>query len=211
MDLFLMMENAGRALTLQTQRILGGSLEGWRILVLAGKGNNGGGGLASARHLHNAGVQVEVVLSTIPSELREGPSKQFAILQRLDVPIRDTVYMRDFELIIDALLGYNQRGDPRGRVAELVEEANSSGSPILALDVPTGLDPATGHPNEPCIRATQTLALGLPKSGLLQEEARDYVGELFLADIAIPPEVYLEFTKGRKPIFTEDMIVRIDV
>jgi NAD(P)H-hydrate epimerase len=210
-DLMLMMENAGSALAIQTKRLLQGSTEGWRILVMAGKGNNGGGGLASARHLHNEGAQVEVVLSTSQEDLKDAPAKQLSMLPRLAIPVREAVEVRDFELIIDALLGYNQRGDPRGRTAELVEEANNSSRLILALDIPTGLDPLIGHPNQPCIRAAQTLALALPKTGLLQAEAREYVGELFLADIGIPPELYLEFTKGEKSIFTEDLIVRIDV
>lgn len=209
-DLLMMIENAGRALAVQARRMLGGSVEGWRILVLAGKGNNGGGGLVSARHLHNWGANVEVVLSDARSELKKATAIQLAILLSLGMSVPYDVEMRDFEILIDALLGYNQKGDPRGTIAELVEEANSSQQPTIALDIPTGLDPLTGHPNQPCIRATQTLTLALPKTGLLTSEAKGYVGELFLADISVPPEIYSEFTQNPKPLFASDTIIRIE-
>lgn len=211
-DLLQMMENAGRALAIQSRRLLGGSLEGRRIVVLAGKGNNGGGGLVSARHMHNWGGDVETVLSSARKELRQAPAKQLEILESMDLLVHEEsakLNLSRFDLIIDALLGYNQKGDPRGKVAELIHLANSSGRRILALDIPTGLDPDTGQQNNPCVRATQTLTLALPKQGLLEEKAKEYVGELFLADISIPRQYYHSLGLGENSIFAEDSIVAI--
>ncbi len=193
-DLTMMMENAGRVLALQSRRMLG-SLERKSVLVMAGKGNNGGGGLASARHIHNYGTDVEVILSCRRNELKELPARQFQILETMGVRTSANIgnlRVSDYDLIIDSLLGYNQRGDPRGEVAGLVEIANESRKPIIALDVPTGLDPDRGTPNKPCVRATQTLTLALPKKGLLEDRANQYVGKLFLADISIPRILYRE-------------------
>lgn len=208
----LMMENAGRALAVQASRLVGGSVLNRRVLVMAGKGNNGGGGLVAARNLHNWGARVEVVLSSPVYELKDVPAKQALILHSMKIPIgvgSGTVRANDFDLTVDALLGYNQKGDPRAGVAELVSEANDSGKPIIALDVPTGLDPDSGFPSKPCIRATQTLTLALPKLGLLREQARAYVGKLFLADISVPREFYLNLGIDMAPQFDAQGIVEI--
>ncbi|TMP98078.1 MAG: NAD(P)H-hydrate epimerase [Thaumarchaeota archaeon] len=209
-DLSMMMENAGRSVATQARTIIGG-VEGKRILVMAGKGNNGGGGMVAARNLHDWGARVNVVLATPAHELKELPLRQFEILRRIGVRFLHqsrTYDMKRSDLIIDALLGYNQHGNPRGVVADLVMAANSSKKPILCLDIPSGLDPDSGFPNDPCIRGTQTLTLALPKKGLVRRRAKPYVGDLFLADIGVPARVYKELGV-RRPIFREDFIVRL--
>ncbi len=210
-ELQMMMENAGKALAAQASRLAGDSILNKRVLVMAGKGNNGGGGLVAARHLHNWGAGVEVALASSIHELRDVPARQLLILHGMKVPILEasaTVETDDFDLIIDALLGYNQKGDPRGRIAQLVSLANNSGKRILALDIPTGLDPDSGSPHEPCVKATQTLTLAFPKSGLLNKHAKTFVGQLFLADISVPRELYFKFG-GRAPSFDGQGIVEI--
>jgi len=102
-------------------------------------------------------------------------------------------------------------GLPRAPITEWIARANASGTRILALDAPTGLDTTTGVPSERCIRADATLTLALPKTGLLQPGAKAWVGELVLADIGVPPELYAAPTLGlrvRSP-FGEDTIVRV--
>jgi NAD(P)H-hydrate epimerase len=212
-DLLQMMENAGRALALQSKRLLGGSLAGKRIVVIVGKGNNGGGGLASARHMHNWGADVEIVLSSKRNELKQAPRKQMETLEIMNLLIHQETAKPDlsrFNLIIDALLGYNQKGNPHGKVAELIGLANSSGRKILALDIPSGLDPNTGKPNDPCVRASQTLTLALPKKGLLKPKATHYVGRLFLADISVPREVYNGLGMDQRSVFGSDFIVALN-
>jgi len=209
-DLEMMMENAGRALALQARRMLGTTRLG-KIPVLVGKGNNGGGGLVAARHLHNWGASAEVILSSGEGSMKALAAKQLKILKSIGVRVSRGAGEAEFAtcaLIIDALIGYNQKGDPKGEIGELVRTANGSGKPLLALDIPTGLDPNTGYPNEPCIKAAHTLTLALPKKGLYARRAKPYTGALFLADISLPRELYREFG-GKAPIFGPNSIVKL--
>jgi NAD(P)H-hydrate epimerase len=96
----------------------------------------------------------------------------------------------DASLVIDGLIGYSLSGPPRGNFAMLIDWANRAAAPVLALDVPSGLDATSGTVWEPCIRATATMTLALPKRGLLARGARGAVGELYLADIGVPPQLY---------------------
>jgi NAD(P)H-hydrate epimerase len=115
------------------------------------------------------------------------------------------------DLILDAMLGYGAEGDPRPPLSDWIERANSSGIPIVSLDAPSGLDTTTGRPGDPCIRAAATLTLALPKLGLLTPEARSFVGELYLGDIGVPPELYaapsLDIEVGA--LFAGESIIRV--
>ena len=210
-----MMENAGRGLAhLARSRFLEGDPTGKRILVLAGTGGNGGGGLVCARWLHNWGAEVLVWLTAPPSQLAEVPRHQLGILERKGVLVElagDRVDLPAGDLIVDAIIGYSLRGSPAGMAASLILAANSHGAPVLALDVPSGLDATEGAAYEPATRATATLTLALPKKGLDPAGAREHVGELYLADIGVPPELYqrppLFMSVG--PIFASSEIIRI--
>jgi len=208
-DLSMLMENAGRLLATHARTMLGG--EGQKTLVMVGKGNNGGGGMVAARNLQNWGEKVDVVLAASPSEFKDVPLRQFEILRRTGATIiyepREMEAER-YDLLVDALLGYNQRGNPRGIVAEFVQIANNSKKPVLCLDVPTGLNPDSGRPNNPCIRGAQTLTLALPKKGLLHRRAKPYVGDLFLADIGVPLKLYRELGV-RGPVFQGSPIMKL--
>lgn len=180
-ELIQMMENAGRNLAdLAIARYRPAS-----CTVLAGPGGNGGGGLVAARHLHNRGVAVTVALSE--PALSGVPAHQLGILERMHVPIGDPA---PADLIVDAVIGYSLDGDPRGDAATLIRWADGGEAPVLALDVPSGLDATTGRVGAPCVVADATLTLALPKVGL--HRARHVVGELFVADISVPPAVYRE-------------------
>jgi NAD(P)H-hydrate epimerase len=95
-------------------------------------------------------------------------------------------------------------------VAVLIRAANASGCPMLALDLPSGLDGDSGEASNPTIRATETLTLALPKRGLLAPAARPWVGRLHLADISVPAEVYRRLGLTVGPIFAESDIIPID-
>ena len=112
-------------------------------------------------------------------------------------------------MILDALIGYGLRGAPQGVTADLVRAANASSAPVIALDTPSGLDTTTGAFFDPCIRANATLALALPKVGLLAETACAVVGELYVADISVPPRVYAAMGIEIPDLFAEAEIVRI--
>jgi NAD(P)H-hydrate epimerase len=200
-----MMENAGRNLAELARRMLHGRAEGRQIMVLCGMGNNGGGGMVAARHLHNMGAQVSVVLISDPNELKDVPAHQWAIL-------RASFELESSDMILDALLGYGSRGDPRPPIKNWIERANASGIPILSLDSPSGLDTTSGEPGRPCVRAAATMTLALPKTGLLAPQARDFVGKLYLADIGVPPELYESPSLGISigPVFAEGPIIHLD-
>lgn len=179
-QLIQMMENAGRSLVdLAITRYHPST-----CTVLAGPGGNGGGGLVAARHLHNRGVDVTVALDG--RDLDDVPGHQLAILRRMGVPL--AAEPPPASLVIDAMIGYGLRGDPRGAIAGWIDWANGQPSPTLALDLPSGLDATTGRVGSPCILADATLTLALPKVGL--RAAPQVVGALFAADISVPPSVY---------------------
>jgi NAD(P)H-hydrate epimerase len=215
-SLLQMMENAGRALATQARQPLGGDVRGRRIVVLAGRGGNGGGGLAAARRLFIWGADVWVVLGQEAEAMQGVPAQQLAILAHLGVPVRgpgqagpDESTLRSADLILDALIGYSLRGAPREPIAALIRVANAAGPPVLALDIPSGLDGDTGAASEPTIRAVTTLTLALPKAGLLQPAARAWVGDLYVADISVPEVAYRRLGLSVGPIFARADIVRV--
>ncbi len=180
-ELIQMMENAGRALA----RLVLDGFDARRVAVYVGSGGNGGGGLVAARHLANAGVDVSVVLAREPVELTPAPAHQLDILDRMGVGIGTRPVPAD--VAVDALIGYSLSGDPHGRAAELIDSLSDTAN-IVALDTPSGLNVTSGNAGTPCVSATATVTLALPKVGL--REAPE-VGELYLADISVPPWVYL--------------------
>lgn len=203
------MENAGFQTALMATRMLGGEVRGKDVACLAGKGNNGGDGLVAARHLRDWGANVTVFLAAPRESVTGVPAKQLAPLEKMHLRIAPVeMPLSGFSLLIDALLGYNAKGDPREPLAGLIRKANTSGTQILALDLPSGLDPTTGEPCEPCITAKVTVTLGLPKVGFLNPDARRFLGELYLADISIPPEVYAEYSQ-LPGLFDRGGLVRI--
>jgi len=205
--LFQMMENAGRSLAvLARDRFLQSAPEGKSVLAMVGSGGNGGGAMVAARRLATWGAEVQVVLSHSLDRFAEVPLHQLNILKRMGVIISDDP-QGDFDLIIDGLIGYSLKGAPRGRSAELIHFANDHEAPILSLDVPSGLDITSGEAHSPTIKADATLTLALPKTGLHGLE----VGELYCADISVPPMLYAEETLGIvcPQIFSESDIVKI--
>ncbi len=207
-DVLSLMENAGAAVAVLAARMLGGSAAGRRVACLTGKGNNGGDGLVAARHLNNRGADVTVVLAQLPEELGGVASRQFESVKAMGTPVATApTDLSGYDLLLDALLGYNARGPPREPIAGIIRLANESNVPILAVDLPSGLDPTLGAPHDPCVVATATLTLGLPKTGFLNPTSRRFVGELYLADVSIPWEALPE-PRPPAPKF-EEQILRI--
>src|SRR5215472_7083184 len=186
-NLFQMMENAGRNLAEMTLERLGKEWQKARIVVLAGTGGNGGGGITAARHLANHGARVELCLA-VPDKLSEVAAWQRRVFQFTagkEVEFRN-LDPAPVHLILDALIGYGLQSAPQGIFAELIRWANTTRAPIISLDVPSGLDSTTGATPGEFIRPSWTMTLALAKSGL----ARAEVGELILADIGIPEETF---------------------
>lgn len=212
--LIQMMENAGRNLAhLARARFLGGDPRGRAVTVMAGAGGNGGGALVAARRLAGWGAEVTVLLAQEPEAMTEVPAHQRDVLARMGVagaatPLAPEAVGR-VELVLDGLIGYSLRGAPSGRAAALIVWANGCGAPVLALDVPSGVDAAGGTVFEPAIEATATMTLALPKLGLRSPAAARRVGELYLADISVPPALYAGLGLTVGPLFAQDDIIRI--
>ena len=196
-ELLQMMENAGRALAEQARQLVGGDVHGAQVVILAGRGGNGGGGLAAGRRLAIWGADVSVILGAAHNEFQGVPLHQLSILGGMGVLVRDAepahaviAALHSADVVLDALIGYSLRGAPREPIASLIRAANASGTRVLALDLPSGLDGDSGAAYDPTIRAVSTLTLALPNVGLTRPAARDWVGNLYVADISVPQVVY---------------------
>jgi len=208
-SLLQMMENAGRHLAELARRMLGGDASRSRIVVLAGAGNNGGGGMVAARHLHNWGAQVQIKLVPGAARLKDVPARQWLTVRTMGLEAKTAPQLERVDLILDALIGYGLSGQPRPETADWIERANAARRLILSLDAPSGLDTTTGVPAQPTIQATATLTLALPKTGLMAPAARPFVGQLYLADIGVPPELYQQMGLSVPPLFALAEIVAV--
>lgn len=203
-----MMENAGRSLAQNVMDMLG-QAKG-EVTILIGAGGNGSGGLCCARHLHNRGFRVNLVLDREVSALRQAAASQFHILRIAGLRPVDrfqaAAAIQRADLVVDALIGYSLRGAPRGRAADLIELCNEHDARLLSLDVPSGLDATTGETPGLVVRAERTLTMALPKTGLCKAP-----GELYVADIGIPPEVYLQLGLTFEPFFGNRHWLRLEL
>jgi NAD(P)H-hydrate epimerase len=158
------------------------------------------------------GIFVQVFAASPFEDFSGVPAKQLDILHRMGIgkyeAMEDTILPRA-DLVIDAIIGYSLRGAPTGIVASLIRQANAAEGPVLSLDAPSGVDTSTGEAHDPAIKATATMTLALPKTGLLAEPARSHVGELYLADISVPPALYRGIGLEVGPIFASDEILRL--
>ncbi len=201
-----MMENAGRSLASLALELLASRWCQAEVLVLAGPGGNGGGGLCAARHLANRGVDVRVCLSD-PNELTDVVSLQRRILRSTgarEMPFPEARATRP-AMILDALIGYGLKGSPRPPVDEMIRWANGLDVSILSLDLPSGLDAAAGGAPGEVIKPSWTMTLALPKRALVKERT----GELYLADIGIPQAVYQKIGVSYHHPFDQRFIVPI--
>jgi NAD(P)H-hydrate epimerase len=186
-SLLQMMEHAGRSLALEVVDRLGVNWRMAQVLILAGTGGNGGGGICAARHLANRRVQVKVCLSA-PDRASDATAYQRRTYIRAGgQEVTPAHLSREHPtLIVDSVLGYSLQGAPKADAAALIRWATESGLPILSLDLPSGVDATTGETPGAFVRATWTLTLALPKTGLRSNDG----GVLVLADLGIPPVVF---------------------
>ena len=223
LDILQVMEVAGLAVArFARARFLDGNPRGRSVLVLAGGGGNGGDGLVAARYLHGWGADVRVLLDHAPDRLGPTAAHQAAILGKIGVPVGSPGGPKwpveppaRADLLVDALFGFTLSRDPEGPSARLIHLANAALGPLLAIDLPSGLDATQGSAFAPAVRATATLTLALPKTGLLMPRAAPHLGELYLADIGIPLEAYRlagideDRIAASAPLFDRAAIIRI--
>jgi NAD(P)H-hydrate epimerase len=200
----VLMENAGRgAAELLVQLGIGG-----RVIVCAGKGNNGGDGFVIARHLENRGVEVRVLLFADSQTLQGDAATNFHILRVAGTPIFEyhaatkpdtwAAELRSCGWIVDALLGTGMQGTVREPMATVIHHINDAGVPVLAVDLPSGLDCDTGQPLGICVRAAHTATFVARKLGFDAPAAAPFIGEVHVVDIGVPLALFSRFAAGAK-------------
>jgi NAD(P)H-hydrate epimerase len=194
----LLMENAGRSVA----DVICRDFDPCRVLIVAGKGNNGGDGLVAARHLATRGFSPQVILLEDPALLKSDPLLNLNIVRRMNVPLfcvtavsEDELagYFQDAGLIVDAIFGVGIHSPVRGIFENAIRAINQSRKKVVSVDVPSGLDADTGAVRGAAVMATRTLTLALPKAGLLKGEGPKYAGEIEIVDIGLPRALLQSF------------------
>ncbi|MFB3884213.1 MAG: NAD(P)H-hydrate dehydratase [Thermodesulfobacteriota bacterium] len=197
----VLMENAGRGAAEAIASTFP-DIRTKKIAIIAGKGNNGGDGFVIARHFLNQGIPVKVFLLTDPKSLRGDAESNFNIFHRMKgevIPVPSTKdyqkikkSLESFDLLIDGIFGTGLDAEVRGYYREVIDHLNTLQKPIVAIDIPSGLDANTGKPLGAAVRATLTITFGLPKVGHLIAPGSDYTGTLKVIDIGIPKRLVEE-------------------
>lgn len=187
----VLMENAARAVADAAWDMIGRRPA--PVLILCGGGNNGGDGLAAARHLHNRGVPVQIALITDPGDYDGDALANWRIVQAMKLPWTAVEPSRIASLspalIIDAIFGTGLTRPPRDPFAQIADAVNRSDLPVLSVDLPSGLDCDTGQPPGACIRATATVTFVAEKAGFANPASRVFTGDIQVADIGCPREL----------------------
>jgi len=198
--ILVLMENAGRAVAEAALRHV---KKGAGVLLVCGPGNNGGDGLVAARHVHNAGVPVQILLLEPPEKYRDAGAAQLAIVQAMKLPVRvisaDHGELRDWlvesnplDIIVDGIFGTGLSREVTGVARAVIQALNVSRRTIVSIDIPSGLDCDTGLPLGIAIRAKETVSFCGMKAGFAQAGALGYWGKVTVADIGAPVELLRE-------------------
>lgn len=196
----VLMENAGRGAATIINEKFGSSSN---ALICCGPGNNGGDGCVIARHLHNAGWTVRVMVTGDQSKMSPDMLANYRIIESMGLePMIATDHdaqqamintIDQNELVIDALLGTGFQGQVRSPLAELIEAMNDSPKQsLIAIDIPSGLECDAGTPTNATIRADQTITFVAPKVGFSSPEAASFLGQVDVVDIGVPQEAISE-------------------
>lgn len=196
-----LMENAGRGVAREAVAWLkarGLEAGKTRVVVCCGRGANGGDGLVAARYLAEEGATVEVFIAGPKKGEQYSPFIKTNVDRARSAGVSISVFETDAPLnrslegadvVLDALLGTGSAGKPAGAVKDMIQAITRSRKPVLAVDIPSGLHPDTGHHSGVFVAAAATFTLALPKRGLLAPHAKKNVGELKVLDIGFPPDL----------------------
>jgi hydroxyethylthiazole kinase-like uncharacterized protein yjeF len=193
----VLMENAGRGIV-QIIKDKFKELDNLKVAIVCGRGNNGGDGFVIARWLKNQGAEPHIFLLGNKEDVKGDAKTNLDIILKMGFKIREIKKSKDipkfnqFDLLVDAIFGTGFKGSVEGIPKEVIDSMNNAGIPILAVDVPSGLDASNGGVEGSCIKAAFTCTMALPKRGLLLYPGREYTGELHVIDISVPRELYGE-------------------
>ncbi len=182
----VLMENAGRAVA---DVVAERTSPACPVVAVCGRGNNGGDGFVAARLLAERGFEVEVLAlgKAYDPSTAAGRAWERA---REGLPFVGRLKARPMAALVDAIFGTGLSRPVEGRERELIREMNALDRrwfPVVAVDIPSGLDANTGRPLGIAVEASATVTMGLPKVGFKSPSARKYLGELIVADIGFPP------------------------
>lgn len=188
----VLMENAALGVLAMAERMLAGNA-GSNVLIVCGGGNNGGDGFAVARHLHNKRFSVSVLLAVPPGDLKGDAHTNCQIVEAMKIKMAlaspDLILQHPSDLVIDALFGTGLSSAPRPEAASLIQAINKQSNPVLAIDVPSGLDCDKGEPMGFCVRAARTVTFVAEKVGFEKPRAKHFLGDVTVADIGAPREL----------------------
>jgi len=192
----VLMENAGLR-TFDVVREMLDDMDGSRVVVVCGRGNNGGDGFVVARHLRQIGVDVRVLLAARPDEVSGDARVNLEIARKSGIEVEEIAeigrvrtVLAHSDLIVDALFGTGIKGEITGLPGEVIDAVNEAGRPVVAVDLPSGLDADTGQICGRCVRADRTVTFGLPKIGLATFPGALYAGRVSVAEIGIPEAAF---------------------
>ncbi len=193
-----LMENAGRSCAELIKEKLK-DVATPKVYIFSGTGNNGGDSYVIARHLLNSGFEVVVVVCGDRQKIKGDAKINLDILEQLgrpieqlnpkdsDVPSRVKTFAGDADMLVDGLFGTGLSGQLNDEYKQLIESINACDCPILAVDIPSGLDCDAGQPLGAAIRASYTVTFVAVKKGFASESAAKYTGEIFVASIGVEP------------------------
>lgn len=193
----VLMENAGRNAAAIIHDAYGPTGD---AILFCGTGNNGGDGFVIARHLHNLGWRVRLVLTGSASSMTYDTAANCAIIRAMDLPLMEAAdadrqrtavgTVQPSDVVVDSLLGTGFRGDVRSPMAELIDKLNSTNRrAMVSVDVPSGLDCDDGLPSNATIRADLTITFVASKTGFSRSVAAPYTGRVEVVDIGTPREL----------------------
>jgi len=195
----VLMENAGRTCAELIKEKLK-AVTYPKVCIFCGTGNNGGDGYVIARHLLNSDFEVAVVICGDRNKVKGDAKINLDILEKLNQPIeqlnpkesntpaRIKELTADTDIIVDGLFGTGLSGQLRDDYIKLIEAINACDCPILAIDIPSGLDCDTGKPLGAAVKADCTVTFVAVKKGFASESAASYTGEIYVASIGIEPD-----------------------
>ncbi|MBN2317259.1 MAG: NAD(P)H-hydrate epimerase [Sedimentisphaerales bacterium] len=194
----VLMENAGRSCAELIEEKLR-DITDPKVCIFCGTGNNGGDGYVIARHLLNNNIRVTIIICGDPAKIKGDAKINLDVLERMDQPIeqlnpaddhisdRIVRFTADANIIVDGLFGTGLRGRLSDEYKQLIEGINACRCPILAVDIPSGLDCDSGEPLGASIQATWTVTFVAVKKGFASSNASPYTGEIFVASIGVNP------------------------
>lgn len=187
-----LMERAGQGTAQVALEVLGDP-QGKKVVHFCGKGNNGGDGFVVARYLTQAGATSQVYLLGEKVEVKGDALENLSRLRQMGIEVEELTDvgqvsgLGEAHLVVDALLGTGVSGSVKGLIAQAIHLINGSGLPVLAVDIPSGVNADTGEILGCCVRADRTATMALPKRGFFFSPGREQVGELTVVDIGVPP------------------------